>query len=1673
MIRVFKRPAHSAFHSIARIMKFFLLTFALVLTFLTGLPLHAADPLRIFIRSGPKSHGPGQHDYPQFLKEWTALLSERGASVKGKEGFPTAQELDNTDVLILHAQEAGNIAIGEERKNLLNYLKRGGGIVVIHAGAVSRDPEWFKTIVGGSWKYGKTKFLEGHMSLYFTDRENPITRDVSNFDIEDEIYYDMELLPDIKILAAAYTPNKTGARDAKKAEASTQGGKQVSIYDIQPQIWTYEKDAYRSVVFLPGHLYDNFSHNSIRTLLLRSIAWAGKRENVDELCKPEELGDALRYAVGGPSRPQEAVKKIEVHPDFDISLVAAEPLINKAMNLDWDDKGRLWVVETPEYPNGLRQANVDAWKESGSVKPGNYEREPLDRISILTDTNGDGVMDKKHVFADKLELATSFVLYKNGVLVSAAPDIWYLEDTDGDDVADKRTKVYTGLGTGDTHAVMNNLRWGLDGWVYATHGYSAGDVTALGKPNAEPVRISSGVVRFRPDGSAIEMYSSKGGNTWGLDITWDGQVFWTQPTSGTVFFHTVLPEYILAKGKIPGTDSYKGMITGQKTYPSMSWPQQAYVQIDQVGAFTAAAGCAIYEGGTWPEKWSYSYFTTEPTVNIVHHEFVKKDGVSVTPYKEAGREETEFMRSTDLWFRPIETRIGPDGALYVIDFYNQAVIHNDTRGPIHGPANAAVRPDRDHYFGRIWKIQHKQAKKLTVPVLEKDNVKSLVQTIETNPNAHVKKLAWRLIQESGKGGADVAKIKPEMGSAAEHLYHQFDGSSNYEAALKTFVEATDDWSRSAIIAVASSGNSVAWIKAGLASPYADKLSDFAVNVLPAVVNASADHSAALIIACTENAGRAVALKKVVLQGLAQQIKGHPKFDDKLFSALKSLLSDSELASAVLPLVARLDQNKTLVQEMGKVQEPLLVTLKDSSASTDARLAAARSLLQMPEGVQHPQVYAVLGELLAHTESSHDLQIGLMAILDDTPANRGASYLVDNFAVLPLVLKTPAFDIIVKRPRVSIAFLKAIEEDKIAAKDIGPGNVARLRTHPDKAVASMAASLMEKLSPQTREKNDVIARLLPEVTRPGNVANGKMMFTAACSICHKLGDIGIRDVGPPLAGMGAHGAAELLVHIVDPNREVDPSFWQWNITTKKGDTLVGVITSENAASVNLRNQGGDFDIRKDDIASRENTRRSLMPEGLEALGPDALRDILAFMAEGDSKFRVLDLRDAYTADARRGLFATEEKTSDSVFPTKFGNVTVEGIPFFLMDPARSSNGRSLVVLKGGGKDTVANVYPQKVEISTDVTAKRLHLLSGIAGWGWPAVKDDRPALKLTIEHTDGEKEVTELRNSIAFADYNREIEVPGSTLVSNVVSRGQLRLISVEVRKPSSIKRVTLESYDNGVTPVVVAMTADVEGRAGKVVNQAPAKPAAASATGNAADGPKEGGKGDGPMVPAAGIQWESNKTKVLVIGGGSAHDFATHFGTTDVATLRAAGFSVNYTEDRDQATQELANADVAVVSVNRRFFDTAAYRKAFMDFAASGKGIIMLHPGTWYAYPQWPELNARIVGGGSRGHDRLGEFKVNVVKKDHPVMKGIPESFSVVDELYYVNAENVPEGTTPIEVLAETSPSQKYRRPHPSVWLAQHPQAKVVNIALGHDARVHEMEAFKKLLVNSVQFVKH
>ena len=243
-----------------------------LLAFATVFAADAPAPLRVFLRCGPKTHGPGDHDHPAFARDWQPLLTQAGmkvsvgdADAKGVQTFPSEEELAHTDVLVIHRQGGGDFK-PDERARVAKFAARGGSFVVIHAGAVAGNDasaDFYKDLVGGSWRQKVTKWREGPMQLSFVDKEHAISKGVADFGMKDEIYYDMDLRADIHPLATAPTPKKVG-----------------DGFEAQTQIWTYEKPgAQRAFVFIPGHTYVNFSRPDVKLLLFRGIAWAGRHAN--------------------------------------------------------------------------------------------------------------------------------------------------------------------------------------------------------------------------------------------------------------------------------------------------------------------------------------------------------------------------------------------------------------------------------------------------------------------------------------------------------------------------------------------------------------------------------------------------------------------------------------------------------------------------------------------------------------------------------------------------------------------------------------------------------------------------------------------------------------------------------------------------------------------------------------------------------------------------------------------------------------------------------------------------------------------------------------------------------------------------------------------------------------------------------------------------------------------------------------------------------------------------------------------------------------------------------------------------------------------------------------------------------------------------------------------------
>lgn len=1685
-------------------MKLKLLLLILLASTCLGRTAEDANPLHIFIRGGVKTHGPGQHDHPRFLADWTKLLNERGAKATGAMKFPSASQLENTDVLVVFAADGMKI-VGGDRANFEKFLQRGGGVVVIHDGVVSGDQhEWAKKVQGGAWRWDgdkKTKWFEGEVGEYFVDTSHPIARGVSNFEWKDEIYFDLDMAPDARVLATSFE----------------------NVFIIAPQMWTYEKTweggraPYRAFVSLPGHEYVSFNTPHYRALLLRGIAWAGKRSNVDELCKSEELA-ALKYPAGGPMAPGKAAAGIKVHSDFNLSLVASEPLIEKAISLDWDAEGRLWVAETPEYPNGRRinrDDNVVAvWRDRDPQNyPGDREDRPArDRISVLEDTNGDGLMDKKTVFYEGLELVTSLVFYRDGVIVTQAPDIYWLRDTNNDGQADKKVVLYTGLGTGDTHAVISNMRWGMDGWIYATLGYSAGRAkSADGEKDFGD--LSSGVVRFKPDGGGFEQISSKGGNTWGLDFASDGELFFTQATSGDHLNHVVLPENTLARGRVGSTASFKPMQDHTRSFPLIRYQRQPYVQIDVVGGFTAFAGSCIYNGGAWPAKYEGTHFASEPTINIVHEDVIQPTGVTYTATRDR---QDEFMAGTDAWFRPIHTRIGPDGALYIIDFYNQAVVHNDTRGPKHGAGNAAVRPDRDHHLGRIWRVQHREAKKLDQPALTRHKPADLVKALE-HPNQFYRMLAHRMLSEltdesvvrpllaaaesdqpavarihalwilSGlgrlspgllagglndsdatirknalrivaenpqAGGPDlkkslIARLKDENPRVRLEAVAALGGlPSDKEianAVVGVYPDLKDSWSESAAIGVATK-TPVLFVEAALAAKNNASLKSL-VGRLSAQIGSKQDAASAgkLVVLLAAAPASADPLKEIALENLVTELKPEsaPVWSAELEKAFKQLIAaeTGNLSGAALPLIVRWDKKNSLGGDLKPRVERMIARLQDSHLDDAERARVATSLVGVRQ--LNADIIPAVAKLLGSSSSS-SLQQKIIEALGGVPDASVGERLAEAYASLKPELQPIAFNQAIRRSDWSLELLRAVKDRRISLSALGPAAIHRLRTHTDKKVADRAVEIVDAIrGPETKEKNELIAKFSGDVEKPGNFENGRQLFTQNCATCHKFNGQG-NDLAPDLTGMGAHTVADLLTHILDPNRVVEPNFVAQSIETKDGEVYDGIVARENRASVVLRNAQGEVDLKRENIKSQRATGLSLMPNGFEALGGEGLRDVLGYLRAGDTQFRVLDLTPAFTANSTRGIYANEESRNESLRFIKFGMVKVGDIPFEIMSPTKSATGQNVIVLKGGSG--FAKSLKKQVEIKAGIAARKLHFLGGVGGWAWPwggERNQNLPVVKLTVHYVDNQTEEMVFKNGQEFADYNGSHDVPGSKEAGGLVRSGQVRWFSKPLKREAVIQKIVLESYDNAVAPTFVAITAELAEDAQPAGGPTAAKPAETAA---ASDPPRA--------------------IRTLIVGGGSSHDFNRWFGKADTATLRGDGNGVvEYTENVESILPALEKLDVLYLS-NNQPMTNAALRQAIFDFAASGRGLLLVHPALWYNWKDWPEYNRTLVGGGARSHDRFGEFEVTVTSPDHPIMANVPTKFKIFDELYHFEPDR--EGAE-IQVLA-TAYEAKTEKTYPMIWTVKHSKARIVCVTLGHDGLAHELPAFQMILQNSLKW---
>ncbi len=723
-------------------------------------------PIRILFLGDNGHHRPAAR-----FKQIEPVLAERGIKLTYTDRVAdlNAKTLGEYDGLVVYANHTTMSA--EQEAALVEFVEGGKGFVPLHcASACFGSSTRYVSLVGGRFsKHGFRKF-----QTRIIDAQHPAVRGLSGFEVTDEDYTHSDVAADIQAVMV---------RD----EA---GG-------YEPSCWVRQQGKGRVFYTALGHDEKTFGQPQFHKLVENGIRWATGRltddlpplEYVDAGAPIPHYTPGQKWGTQGenlnkiakPLPPELSIKHMHMPEGFRAELFAAEPDIKKPMAGSWDERGRLWIIESVDYPNKL----LDDPHQNGN-----------DQIKICEDTNQDGRADKFTVFADKLNIPTAIVNTHGGVVVACAPHLLFLKDTDGDDRADVREIILTGFGRGDTHAVTSNLRYGLDNWIWGVCGYSGGkvkvtrpasavttapsprlrgegrgegsgeqakklvnsnNVPTTPHPNPLPAdgereeeisfrqcifrfklnggstEVSSGTRRTEetqvtksgnqqsaisnqqslPRVTAFEVITPTSNNTWGLGFSETGDVFCSTANNQHLVHMAIPNRYFEMVRGWHGVGS-AGIQDHNKVHPIVG----DFRQMDWHGGFTAAAGCEVYTARSFPpEYWNRAVFVCEPTARLVHIDWLVPNGSGFI-----ARDGWNLVASTDPWFGPVDAKVGPDGAVWILDWYNYIIQHNPTpAGFKTGRGNAYETPLRDQTHGRIYRVVHDAEKSSSVGVAGVDS----------------------------------------------------------------------------------------------------------------------------------------------------------------------------------------------------------------------------------------------------------------------------------------------------------------------------------------------------------------------------------------------------------------------------------------------------------------------------------------------------------------------------------------------------------------------------------------------------------------------------------------------------------------------------------------------------------------------------------------------------------------------------------------------------------------------------------------------------------------------------------------------------------------------------------------------------------------------------------------
>jgi len=716
--------------------------FLLALAFLPASVLTAADaPLQLVFLGDNGPHRPAQR-FAQLAPQ----LEQRGIHLTYTDDVNILSEENLTpyDGLVLYAN-IDTIEM-ESADALLQYVASGKGFIPLHSATFCfRNDARIIALMGAQFQRHGT----GVFTTELAEEPHPILEGFNPFSSWDETY----------VHHLHHQQNRV-VLEYRRGDPQAEGNER------EPWTWVRTHGAGRVFYTAWGHDHRTWSNPGFHNLVERGIRWAcggdptlagelaaapAAREFIPPPMTPLPAGESpFDYVDVGPQIPNyaagrgqtlqqmqkplpaaESIKRFVTPADFRVELFADESIFqSKPIAMNWDEQGRLWVCETVDYPHDLQRNNVGR-----------------DRIRICEDTDGDGKADTSTVFAEGLNIPTAIAFHRGGAVVQNGTETLYLKDTDGDGKADLKHVLLSGWNLGDTHGGVSNFRNGLDNWIYAMQGYNNSAPQIDGVPQQS---FRMGFFRFKlsqtdpPQVEQMEFLRSTTNNTWGLGISEEGLIFGSTANREPSFFLPIPNRYYeRVGGWAPET---LAPISDTHLFKPIS---DKVRQVDHHGGYTAAAGHAIYTARAYPPQWwNRTALVCGPTGKLVGTFVLQPDGAGFRSHSPIN-----LLASDDEWSAPIMAEVGPDGQVWVIDWYNYIVQHNPTpEGFETGKGNAYLTDLRDKRFGRVYRVIYQgDAGRSTaeVPRLSSDDLPGLLAAL-SHPTMLVRLSAQRLLVERGQ-----------------------------------------------------------------------------------------------------------------------------------------------------------------------------------------------------------------------------------------------------------------------------------------------------------------------------------------------------------------------------------------------------------------------------------------------------------------------------------------------------------------------------------------------------------------------------------------------------------------------------------------------------------------------------------------------------------------------------------------------------------------------------------------------------------------------------------------------------------------------------------------------------------------------------------------------------------